>query len=79
MSWHGAQRFIERSVDKQGNAVFTKHDIVKWFNSKPNYVQDDGRLVNFQDCIAIVRNPKTNEIVSIIIRKNPKEHWLINE
>lgn len=76
MSWHGAQRFVDRNVDKKGNVIFTQEDIVNSFNAKPNYVQDDGRLVNFQEGIAIIRNQKTNEIISIVERNHPKKEWL---
>lgn len=79
LSWHGAQRFVDRSVKKDGTVVFTKATITKMFNTTPNYVQTDGRLVNFKDEIALVRNPATNEVVSIIGRKHPKEDWLRNE
>lgn len=79
LSCHGAQRFVQRSVDKNGNAVFTKADIINIFNKKPNYLQEDGRLVNFNNGLAIIRNENTNEIVSIVIRKNPKKEWKIND
>lgn len=76
LSWHGAQRFVDRNKDKSGNVIFTQKDIVSIFNNKPNYSQEDGRLVNFQNGIAIIRNNKTNEIVSIVNRKNPKKEWI---
>lgn len=79
LSWHGAQRFVDRNVDKKGNIIFTQKDIVDSFNSKPNYRQQDGRLVNFGDGIAIIRSSETNEIVSIVVRKNPKEGWIRND
>lgn len=79
MSCHGAQRFIQRSVDRNGNIIFTKEDIVRMFNEKPNYIQEDGRLVNFNNGIAVIRNENTNEIVSIVVRRNPKVGWKIND
>lgn len=79
LSWHGAQRFVDRNTDKRGNVLFTQKDIVDSFNSKPNYTQQDGRLVNFNNGIAIIRNNETNEIVSIVVRKNPKEGWIRND
>lgn len=79
LSWHGAQRFVDRNVDKKGKTIFTQKDIVDSFNSKPNYIQQDGRLVNFNNGIAIIRNNETNEIVSIVVRKNPKEGWIRND
>ncbi|WP_066895680.1 minor capsid protein [Clostridium nigeriense] len=79
LSWHGAQRFVDRNIDKKGNTIFTQKDIVDSFNSKPNYIQEDGRLVNFNNGIAIIRNNETNEIVSIVVRKNPKEGWIRND
>lgn len=79
LSWHGAQRFVDRNKDKSGNIIFTQKDIVSIFNNKPNYSQEDGRLVNFQNGIAIIRNNKTNEIVSIVNRKNPKKEWIEND
>ncbi|WP_099335811.1 minor capsid protein [Clostridium cadaveris] len=79
LSWHGAQRFVDRNTDKKGNIVFTQKDIVDTFNSKPNYIQQDGRLVNFNNGVAVIRNGETNEIVSIVVRKNPKKEWIIND
>lgn len=79
LSWHGTQRFVDRRVDKKGNTVFTKSDITDMFNGTPNYIQEDGRLVNFQNGTAIIRNSETNEIISIVIRKNPKKEWIRND
>lgn len=79
LSWHGAQRFVDRNIDKKGNVVFNQKDIVDSFNSKPNYIQQDGRLINFQNGIAIIRSEETNEIVSIVVRKNPKKEWVVND
>lgn len=79
LSWHGAQRFVDRNTDKRGNVLFTQKDIVDSFNSKPNYTQQDGRLVNFNNGIAIIRSSETNEIVSIVVRKKPKEGWIRND
>ena len=79
LSWHGAQRFVERNVSKNGVVRFTKEDIINIFNKRPNYIQLDGRLVNFENSIAIIRNDETNEIVSIVCRNNPKEDWRIND
>lgn len=79
LSWHGAQRFVDRNVSKNGVVRFTKEDIIKIFNKRPNYIQLDGRLVNFENSIAIIRNGETNEIVSIVCRNNPKEDWRIND
>lgn len=79
LSWHGGQRFVDRNLDKKGNITFTQKDIVDMFNAKPNYIQQDGRLVNFNNGIAIIRNSETNEIVSIVVRRNPKEDWIKND
>jgi len=79
LSSHGAQRFVERNVDKKGNIVFNQDDIVNILKAKPNYIQKDGRLVNFQNGVAIIRNKETGEVVSIVVRKNPKEDWIIND
>lgn len=79
LSWHGAQRYVDRKIDKNGNILFTKGEIIDSFNNKPNYRQQDGRLVNFNNGVAIIRNNETNEIVSIIVRKNPKEGWIRND
>jgi SPP1 gp7 family putative phage head morphogenesis protein len=79
MSWHGAQRFVDRRIDREGNIIFSKEDIVSMFNTVPNYIQDDGRLVNLKGGIAVIRNQKTNEIISIVRRKHPKEEWIKND
>lgn len=79
LSWHGAQRFVERNTDKKGNIVFKNEDIVSILKEKPNYIQEDGRLVNFQNGIAVIRNKETGEVVSIVVRKNPKEDWIVND
>jgi SPP1 gp7 family putative phage head morphogenesis protein len=76
LSWHGSQRFVDRSIDKKGNVIFSQKDIVKILNDKPNYRQSDGRFVYFKNGIAIIMNSETNEIVSIVVRRNPKEEWI---
>ncbi len=75
MSAHGAQRFVDRKNGKNGQTRFTKEDVVRLFNKNPNYKQSYGRLVNFENKIAIIKNDKTNEIISIVYRNNPKEGW----
>lgn len=79
LSWHGSQRFVDRNIDKNGNIIFTKKNIVDMFNTKPNYIQQDGRLVNFKNGIAIIRSSETGEIVSVVVRKNPKKEWIKND
>ncbi|HAR84457.1 hypothetical protein IO99_00555 [Clostridium sulfidigenes] len=79
LSWHGAQRFVDRNVSKNGVVRFTKEDIINIFDKRPNYIQPDGRLVNYENNIAIIRNSETNEIVSIVCRNNPKEEWRKND
>lgn len=79
-SLHGAQRFVERNIDKKtSEIVFTHSDIVELFNTKPNYKQKDGRLINFNGKFAIIRSEKTNEVVSIVVRNNPGKEWIKNE
>ena len=36
------------------------------------YMKQDGRLVDFNNVIGIIRNSWTNEIVSIVVTKNPR-------
>lgn len=35
-------------------------------------MKQDGRLVDFNNVIGIIRNSWTNEIVSIVVTKNPR-------
>lgn len=58
LTWHGAQRFIDRQIDRGGTVLFTKEIILNMVKQPPNFVQSDGQLVNFQSGIAIISNEK---------------------
>lgn len=51
---------IKQREYSTNKVLFTPKDIIDSFNSKPNYTKQDGRLVNFNNGIAIIRNNETN-------------------
>lgn len=75
LSLHAASRLNRLSSDKHGSIDI--QDVVDLSKTKPNYVQKDGKLVHYdKDAqLVIVRNNITNDIVSIVRRKNKKDDW----
>ena len=75
MGDHALARYLSRQTDRKGNVIFTYDSFKEICQREPNYVQDDGRPVRYYDGIAVVANPRTKEIVSVIVRKHPKSEW----
>ena len=70
-SSHGIARFLDRSKTGQ----YDVDEVVKQAQKKINYIQSDGRNVRFYDSRALVTNPDTGQVVSIINRKKPRSDW----
>ena len=69
---HGVARFLDRSRKER---TFSYESIFQQLVYPVNYYQEDGRGVRFYNGIAIVTEPETDEIVTIIWRKTPKADW----
>lgn len=75
LSSHAASRMPR--LNKKGFWEITEDDVMSVLKSKPNYKENENRCVYFsyELQLAIVKNSETDDIVSIIRRKNPKEEW----
>lgn len=64
-------------LNKQGYPELSESDLTKACLARPNFTDGETRAVVFdkEKQIAIVKNSKTNEIISIVRRKNAKELW----
>jgi hypothetical protein len=71
---HALNRTLGQKKGK-GKVSFTKKEIVIMLRKQPNYIQEDGRLVRFENGIAIFQAPDTGEIISIVTRNKPKDNW----
>lgn len=74
MSYHAIARFCDRKTGSRGQQ-FEFEDIVSIMGKKPNYTQPDGRLVRHYDDLAVIQEPDTGVIRTIVVRKSPKGDW----
>lgn len=76
MSVHALSRLPR--LNKQGYPGIDENDVLEIIKGKPNYLEDENKLIFFDENrqLVVVKNKKTNDIVSIIRRKKPKEVWV---
>lgn len=71
---HALNRVLGQKKGK-GKRDFTREEILEMLMKSPNYRQSDGKLVRFENGIAIIQAPDTGEIVSIVTRETIKDDW----
>lgn len=76
MSDHALARFLDRS--KKAGAPMTVQSISDHLKKAVNYAED-GKSIRFYDEIAVITNDETNEVVSLVRRKNAKSTWEVAE
>ena len=52
-----------------------QEEILQLLKGKAQYVQDDGKLVFNRGNVYFIKNQNTEDIVSVVIRDEPKESW----
>ena len=64
-------------LNKTGYPAISEEDILTLLTNKNNYSERDSKLIWFDENkqLAIVQNKDTDDIVSIVRRKNRKEEW----
>lgn len=75
MSAHALSRYLSRQTDKNGRVIFSHESIRDQCQKNANYLQNDGRKIRFYDGIALISDADTEQIVSVVVRKNPKKDW----
>ena len=72
---HAASR-LDR-IEKKGFKIITINDVLDLSKRKPDFRQNDVKVVHFDESLqlAIIRNTNTNDIVSIVRRKHKKDGW----
>lgn len=70
LSQHAIGRFLDRS-----RGAYTLRDIVEQWKKPANFVQPDGRMVKLYDGRAIVYEPDTGVIRTIVDRDSPRKDW----
>lgn len=71
-SSHGIARGFDRAINESG---LTEMDLINIAKSKPKYIQNDGNLVYSGKNIYLVRNIKTGDFKTVLIRKEPRKDW----
>ncbi|AFL99511.1 phage putative head morphogenesis protein, SPP1 gp7 family [Desulfitobacterium dehalogenans ATCC 51507] len=71
---HALNRTVGQKQSK-GKVQFTREDIMGMMKKPPNFIQEDGHLVRFENGIAIIQANDTNEILSIVTRSKAKANW----
>ena len=64
-------------LNKSGYPNVEEKDVLEVIKKKPNYLEGEDKLIFFdkERQLAVAKNKNTNDIVSIIRRKNQKEVW----
>lgn len=64
-------------LNKPGYPNIEEKDILEAVKKTPNYLEGEDKLIFFdkERQLVVVKNRNTNDIVSIVRRKNPKEAW----
>lgn len=69
---HAIARVVHRVI---GQKLMSQSDITRLLKGKPQFIQNDGRLVYNKDNVYFIKNPDTEDIVSVVVRGKPKEGW----
>lgn len=64
-------------LNKAGLPDVSEKELIGLINGKPNYTEGDDKLIYFDDerQLVAIKNKNTEDIVSVVRRKNPKEEW----
>lgn len=75
MSVHALSRMPR--LNKSGYPEIEEKDIVDILRGQPNYTEGEKKLIFFDQerQLVVVKNKETDDIISIVRRKNPKEEW----
>lgn len=75
MSVHALGRLPR--LNKPGIPEVSENELMEFIHGFPNYREDESKLIYFdrERQLLVVKNEKTDEIVSVVRRKNPKENW----
>lgn len=75
MSVHALSRMPR--LNKSGYPEIEEKDIMDILRGQPNYTEGEKKLVFFDQerQLVVVKNKQTDDIISIVRRKNPKEEW----
>lgn len=75
MSVHALSRMPR--LNKSGYPEIEEKDIMDMLRSQPNYSEGEKKLVFFdpERQLVVIKNKETDDIISIVRRKNPKEGW----
>ena len=73
MSSHALSRYLPRRDKVEGG--LTTDQLADICKKPANYKQPDGRAVRYYDGVALIFNAKTEEMVSFVVRKDPKSEW----
>lgn len=74
MTDHSLNRFLGQKSGR-GKKIFTKDELVEAKRNKPNFRQNDGRLIHYYNSLAVVENENTGEVVTIVVRGKAKADW----
>ena len=75
MSAHALSRMPR--LNKPGYPEIEEKDIIDMLRGRPNYSEGENKLVFFdpERQLVVIKNKETDDIISIVRRKNPKEEW----
>lgn len=75
MSVHALSRMPR--LNKSGYPEIEEKDILDILRGQPNYTEGEKKLIFFDQerQLVVVKNKETDDIISIVRRKNPKEEW----
>ena len=75
MSVHALSRMPR--LNKSGYPEIEEKDIMDMLRGQPNYSEGEKKLVFFdpERQLVVIKNKETDDIISIVRRKNPKEEW----
>lgn len=64
-------------LNKPGYPIIEEKEVLEMLKGKPNYLEGESKLIFFdkERQLVVAKNKNTNDIVSIIRRKSPKEAW----
>lgn len=75
MSAHALSRMPR--LNKPGYPEIEEKDIIDMLRGRPNYSEGEKKLIFFdpERQLVVIKNKETDDIISIVRRKNPKEEW----
>ena len=72
---HGLNRVVGQKKSK-GKKQFTNQEILEILQRKPNYSQQDGKLIKFYNGLAVVQAKDTGEVISLVAKKKARKDWM---